>query len=1083
MSLRAPPWAITADAIDGVGDTHLPAGFHIRALPSPLLGLPATPLFIYRTVLKAAVLHRAVRSTGVTWVDSNGAVLTPPFDVTADNPVTGYFPSSNILYAELDGTAADIVVVGPVSPVSPVTPVTPVHPVVPVTPGHPVITAAPADPGGPVIAASAPPIDVTLPVGLRRKAAFRFEALAATPLGPAPVQSRSGAPYQLAGWTIAMVRVVGHGTVNGIAWADISALKGVTEEEKPIAIWSLPVAPAPRYTPTPNAAAEAKDRIARTAATRQPLYVAYDAASPAAAPAATSNDALKRVEQVRQQTDKWLKEVLNDMSVEPWEVSDAQTLSGSAGGTATVPIEPFLISGAVDPDVGHYMGFGDIDERAAAETGDIVIYRVRGAWRWVPDRWTAPQALLLSAGVQKDLDTLIKGFPELKAQDLVPKQTGAYADLSANAAMLAGIPPDVPPVPAPLVTSDRGWLATPPPPDVRRAVRLQADSFRPHPVAALAATDADGLRTLHAFPQHGRIRRGEPLPTGTPLPLIVSRPQDATAPGQGRFEDRDAPAGAIAYHLAQGDWFGRWGNWALGSAPDKARTPPARPTIEIYPQPPIVPTPVPDGPLAGQITLRIPIPRIDALPPGGAALASLDLGESFGGASSTSILYDLTALSGAVIEPHPAPDHDVLVITRSGPALERCASTKVAYIARWNDALGRVSTDSDPAVRTITDPRPPLPPVVPTELRYTARPDAQGHARADLTFASVPGTRYRIFVSTETTLLKSLDSRGETAAAAAIRAADAGAPRATVFKSFKHLFDWDDFEGLTKDSLLATGPSTPFAHRFSGSLEVLALYRILGEGPSGHLSEMHEADLIPFAVPNLGAPPRPQAAILNVGLDPMTAGVRLRVRVPIGRAPAIGWRLRRSSGGNVDPLAMNLVASGPVTDAESDSEATTFDIAATEPLKPWRRYRFAVEVQAGPPPGAPTASPIPPGEWSAASATVPVATVPAAAPVAPSAVSIAAAAGGLQVVVTYPQADGLLGTVLGAFQFDYWRVVPGQRPTKRDLVFVRGAGETWSAFDADQPDDIVPPPTGTYASVRIIDPIGRRGDATVSNLL
>lgn len=1059
MSLRVPPWAITADAIDGVGDTHLPAGFHIRALPSPLLGLPATPLFIYRTLLKAAVLHRAVRSTGMTWVDSRGAVLTPPFDVTADNSVTGYFPSPNILYVELNGTPADIVVVGPVGSVGPV------------TPAHP---AAPA---------GLQPLDTPLPVGLKRKAAFRLEALAATPLGPAPVQSRSVAPYQLTGWTISMVRVVGHGTVNGILWADISALKGATEEAKPIAIWSLPVAPAPRYAPTPNAAAEAKARIARAAAMHQPLYVAYDAASPAAAPAATSNDALKRVEQVRPQTDTWLKQVLNDMSIPPWEVSDAQTLSGAAGGSATLPIEPFLISGAVDPDVGHYMGFGDVDTQTAAETGDIVIYRVRGAWRWVPDRWTAPQALVLSAGVQNDVDTLIQGFPELKAQDLVPKQKGAYADLSANAAMLAGIPPDVPPVPAPLVASDRGWLATPPPPDVRRAVRLQADGFRPHPVAALAATDANGLRTLHAFPQHGRVRKGEPIPAGTPLPLIVSRPQDATAPGQGRFEDRDAPAGVIAYHLAQGDWFGRWSNWAQGSAPDKARTPPARPTIELYPQPPVMPTPVPDGPLAGQITLRIPIPRADALPPGGATLASLDLGESFGGAMSTSIIYDVAALSGAVIEQNPAPDHDVLVITRSGPALERCASTKIVYIARWKDTLGLVSADSDPAARTITDPRPPLPPVVPTELRYTARPDAQGHARADLRFDSVPGTRYRIFVSTETTLLKSLDSRGETAAAAAIRAAAAGAPRATMFKSFKNLFDWDDFEGLTKDSLLATGISTPFAHRLSGSLEVLALYRILGEGPSGQLSEMHEADLIPFAVPNIGSPPRPQAAILNVGLNPMSEGAQLRVRVPIGRATPIAWRLRRSSGGSVDPLAMNLVASGLVTDAVTDTEATTFEIAANEPLKPWRRYRFAVEVQAGPPPGAPTASPIPPGEWSAASAKVPLATVPAAAPGAPTSVSITAAVGGLQVAMTYPQADSLLGTALGAFVFDYWRVMPGQRPSQRDLVFVRGAGETWTAFDADRPGDVAPPPAGTYASVRVIDPIGRRGDATVSNIL
>ena len=46
----APPWAFSAEAIDGIGDTHLAKGIHIRALPSPSAGLPATPLFVYRAL-------------------------------------------------------------------------------------------------------------------------------------------------------------------------------------------------------------------------------------------------------------------------------------------------------------------------------------------------------------------------------------------------------------------------------------------------------------------------------------------------------------------------------------------------------------------------------------------------------------------------------------------------------------------------------------------------------------------------------------------------------------------------------------------------------------------------------------------------------------------------------------------------------------------------------------------------------------------------------------------------------------------------------------------------------------------------
>src|SRR5205823_8832971 len=96
---------------------------------------------------------------------------------------------------------------------------------------------------------------------------------------------------------------------------------------------------------------------------------------------------------------------------------------------------------------------------------------------------------------------------------------------------------------------DRGWLATPPPPDVRRAVRLTASGFLAHPVAAIAATDSAGDRTLNPYPQVGRVRAGAGPPAGTPLPIIVSRPGDATGPAQGRFEDRDAPDGAVLYRL------------------------------------------------------------------------------------------------------------------------------------------------------------------------------------------------------------------------------------------------------------------------------------------------------------------------------------------------------------------------------------------------------------------------------------------------------------------------------------------------------------------------------------------------------
>src|SRR5262249_55938681 len=152
--------------------------------------------------------------------------------------------------------------------------------------------------------------------------------------------------------------------------------------------------------------------------------------------------------------------------------------------------------------------------------------------------------------------------------------------------------------------------------------------------------------------------------------------------------------------------------------------------------------------------------------------------ETFAGSPTTTTPYTLAALAGATIEPHPAPAHDVLVVNRTGPALLPSQTRHVSYSARWVDNLNLVSPNVDLAARTITDPRPPPPPAVITELRYTARPDAQGHARVDLDFQSTIGTRYRVFASTETTLLHALDSIGQAAAANDIRGAAPGAPRA-----------------------------------------------------------------------------------------------------------------------------------------------------------------------------------------------------------------------------------------------------------------------------------------------------------------
>lgn len=1061
-SILAPTWAFTAEAIDGQGDTHLPQGIHVRALPSPQLGVPAAPLAVYRMVLSKDQLKRNAIRGRVTWIDSHGTTVVEPFDVTPDNPVTGYFPVADVIWAQLQaiprqGSPAIVGInIGALRDVAGLN--------IPLL--RPNVTGSTDQP-------------VTLPpfrTDVSPSTPLRFEALVPSAQGPAVFQSRNDEPYTLAAWPLPMVRVSGTGHVRGILWLAASTTKELKDEFWKL--WSLPLTkPAPRYIPTANAVAEAKDRVDRAGVRRQPMYVTVDTPGPASSPPASGGDAVARVAQVNGDLQRWLHQLLHDLSKPPWAIQDSQTITGQVQSGVDIPIEPFLLAGAIDPDVGHHLGFGDVDSNPTAPPGALAIYRVRGLWRWSKERWHILQRTVFVAAVKKTTDEAIQSFPELKEFGVMPKEESAFVDLHAMAVAIVGVPPSAPTPPSIALVEDRGWLATPPPPDVRRALRILGSGFIPHAVAALAALDGRGFRTLHAFPGVGRPQPGKPLPDGIPLPLVVSRPVEALTPGQGRFEDRDATEPAFQYRLAQGDWFGRWSDWHFDTAPAKTRTSPMKPTLEVYPKPPVIGTPVPGGPLHGSIEIRIPVPRAVDLPAGGSALARLDLDEAFQGSPTVTVPFDLAALAGAVLEPHPAPEHDLLVIFRNGPALNSAESKRVSYTARWIDMVGLVSPNADPASRTMTDPRPLPPPPVITELRWTARPDVQGHARVDLDFTSVPGARYRVFASNETVLLKALEGT-HAADRAAILAADKGAPRAMAFRSRKTLFGWDHFENVTPQPIVATGTTSRFVHRVSGSLDVLTIYRVLSEGPSGALNEITEADLVPFAVPNLGPPARPQLAIINAGLNPTTSGVQLRVKVARGKASPKAWRLRRASVPIADPMRMNLVAQGNVASPVVDRESTSFDITVPDPLKPWRKYGFAVEVQADDPPGAPTVGDALPGEWSEASAPALLAAIPADAPTAPTSIEIANSGSDLKVTLHHPTADSLVGTALGPHSFETWRIEPGKnRPEKLDLLFRRGTGDVWEATDPGNA------PVGSYVTVSIVDPVGRRSPAVTSNVL
>lgn len=1065
---QAPSWALTAEAIDGQGDPYLNGGVHLRALPSPKLGVPATPLVVTRHQIPGEMVKRYGRNDGVVWVDSFGNTLTAPFDITPDNPVIGYLPVKDVIWVELSATPADL---GPI--------LTPINPTI-----GPATVAAPSPTSTRItsttLSTSTLTTDLSTRLTLTRKAALRLEWITGTGKGLAVLQTRRSAPWALAGWGINKVRVVGQGRVDGLRWLGFSAVSGRMAEDRGelVALWSLPLKePTPRYQPTASALSDAKDRVHRAAVVHQPLYVDFGSAGAVSPLPADGNDAMARVSQVQPQLEKWLDKLLHDLSRPPHEVLDEHTINGKIDSHLGVPIEPFLLSAAVDPDVGHYLGFGDRDDKAQAVTGTLLLYRIRGAWRWNPKRWHPWLHPVFAPAIADKPDDLVQSFPELKEYGIAPQEDGPFVDLHSWAVALVGTPP-APLLPVkPDPTDDLGWLASPPPPNVRRRVGLHAHGFGPRALAAISATDPRGLRTLNQFPSRGRPIAGKPMPFGTPMPIIVTRPENAEAPGEFATDDRDAPQQQVDYRIAQADWFGRWSDWAAVSAPEKARTPPMRPTLELDAKPnEHIDEAALGDLLAATLYVRVPIPATVDLPPGGNALASLTLHESFQGQPMSTVSVPL---AGAVIEPHPtnANDpvtHNILVIQRTGPLMPAASSRDIEYTATWVDVGGLESALSDPLKRKLIDPRPPAPPVVNTELRYSARPDSLGHARVSLDFPTENGVRYRVFGSSEPTLLKALENSGHAAIAQSIRQATAGAPRAMAFRAHQAKFGWDHFENLTPQPIVGNGSTQVFVDRLSGGQEVLAFYRVLAEGPQGGLSEITASELVPFAVPNLGAPSQPVVSRTDADKDPLVHGVTLQVKVPRGKAVPKAWRLRRTRTPVRDPLRMEVLAEGPVQNPQVDREGTIFSIDGGTGLQAWRVYQFAVQVQADAPPGAPLVGTVPPGEWSDASAPVQVTVVPTTPPNAPTAVALQAVAGGLQLTVSHPQAAMLGATPMGAFRWEVWRIDPGKRPVKKTLAFERTAGNQWLAVDSG------PVEAKTYVSVSVIDPLGRASPPTLS---
>lgn len=1019
MSVLPPSWAMGAVGIDGTADAHLAPGVHLRVFTAPVIGLPIRPFVVYR--LSSNVAQRAP-AAGVhdafTWVDSHGRVLTLPFRVTTYNPITGYItrpPTVRAVATSIRGDALS---------------------------------------GG-----------------------MAMDAFVDTPQGRRLVGRREKAAYGLAAPDIHGIVLTGNGWVQGAWWiqGDVS----LVDKLDPVMLLDLPVAKAARYEGLPDAIVRAEKRVRIGAPRRFGLHDDPSVSGPAAAAPATDDDEWQRVAPLAGEIAPHLDKVLNDTSALPAALTVTQMLNSgvqpSAFAQADVSSLRAVLSGTADPGMAKWLGFSGVDTDPIAVSTALTFYLVRGFVAIDVAALDIAQRLsIIASGGALTADLASPALPFK-----VPKRTVdglSVYDFTVPVIVFPGAPPARPVPPGigaplsprvmvgpngttpPVTPDDQGpWLAEFVPPDARREVVLPLSDLTAAPT--LAAARELGVTLTSLNDRHPVSHRA--------LALVPAVPGNAAITGTGQLADRTVPPDPVSYRIAQADWFGRWSEWARRSIGSKERPLPPAPVIDVH-YVLAAATPVDDVPRFGTLNVRLRVPRPEDLAPGSNLLASGHVDAIIGGVTVVA-----TAALGSTSQA-------VLDIVVPGPAgmIARAGRVSAHITARWNDGVN-LGPSSEPIERNLVDPRPPVALDIDPTLRYSARPDAVGRARVVLEWNAVAGVRYRVYTTDETRMrgaLQELADDGDAVAQALLQdlaAAPTAADRAQAFTQPLRagLFTRGLFNNLTAEPLAPVAGPMRYSYDLSGSLTVLAFFKIVTISADNVESPFTDATLLPFGVPSGGPPPRPLLDFVGWTDE---GNARLRVTVVRGPQPAERWRLRRSFAESSNALRMPIVADGAVPVTTSDGPAVFeiddagIDAFAGGALRPWTRTSWRVEVQAPSPVGSAL-----PGEWSPASGAVGGMRVP---PAPAAATDLAKGPIGDAVTLTWKHTDALQKGSVGGYRFDIYRREPGERETRigtvladnPDIVTGTGDARTFSYTD--------PGPTAVGTSWRIVtlDPVGRQ---------
>lgn len=731
-----------------------------------------------------------------------------------------------------------------------------------------------------------------------------------------------------------------------------------------------------------------------------------------------------------------LAEHLADGRPDVFEEMNDQKLVPTAGGMKLSAINELLLGTALDPALARYAGFAfaDPDAQQRADEGDLILYRIDGVWdvnitTFSPLLSGILSAFAVPAGTPTPLS--IGGGNDRRSAELPPEIRGTLVHLQAQTAVVWRAEPLRPAEPLLTLAPASGWLPDPSGTPVRM-VHLALDGLAPPGVLAATRSSSNQAGVLL-----------NPLrPGGSHAPLVVEA--IGTVAGHGELTDSRAPGANLRYRVAARDLFGRWSDWSSAQVAELPIPAPPRPLLTVFVEDdtPAALAAAKRGPFRRSVRAAVIVPDPTGMAAGSLPLHHLEF--EWGNPNET-----------ANSEQVNATDTEVVQAVR-GPELNPAETGSLTVSAVWVDAKG---TRSEQAALTleVRDTRPPEPPVLTPSSPWTARPGADNIARATISWAGQGETR--VYVAGEGPIVEYLGVKASAITGASDVLARAVALHNAVTYVPRALF--------RLAASLSPNVGT-YVHDLSGDLRTLTVFRIVTVSSAGVESEFEASPATVRAVPWDRTAPTPRVHVHQATSDGDAA--ELTITVARRNDPAVEYRLRRGTS-VTDPRRMPVVASGPIAApppaiGSELPEQTVVTTAKWAGLHAWTRYSWVAEVRCA------EYSPELTAPWSPMSAPASMMVVPPDPPKPPGNLNVAQR--GLEFAINEE-------VVLGS-TYEY-RLEAWARFDAREAVLI--AGGLLPNFASNEGpgkylvllDETML--TATDFTIRILDPLGRVGTATV----